>query len=303
MEKVLFRLRVARAVLKSWPFGRGRYKIQHLLLGGFTDWPDSADIDFKFGRFINASLRPWPYGYRDLYLRGLMEELETRAWRSVLRRGDRVFDGGANWGYYTLLASKLVGAEGQVFAFEPVPATAAALRRNVDASGCRNVRVIEAGLAASAGSVTLNLFAEDPTGLQTSVSRQEALTVVASVQCETLSLDEFGVEHARPTLVKLDVEGCELPALQGAAHLLRSEAAPIITFEWNETTAKGAGYHPQAIVAFLAGFGYECYLAVPQGFAPFAVRTDITDWSPMVWAFRPGLAEHAERLGKTRFVG
>jgi hypothetical protein len=125
---------------------------------------------------------------------------------------------------------------------------------------------------------------------------------VGSVQCRTLSLDDFALEHGRPTLVKLDVEGCELAALQGAAHLLQSEDAPIITFEWNEATAKGAGYHPQAIAAFLAGFGYECCLAVPRGFAPFTVRTDITDWSPMVWAFRPELAEHAERLGGSGFV-
>jgi hypothetical protein len=179
---VPLRLKFARTILRAWPFSRGWFRLQRLLLGGFTRWPECGAITFKFGRFINASLSAWPFGYRELYLRGLMEETETRAWRRVLRRGDTVADGGANLGYYTLLASKLVGAEGQVFAFEPVPATAAALRRNLEASECTNAKVVEAGLATSTGSVALNLFAGDPIGVQASVSTREALAWISTGQ-------------------------------------------------------------------------------------------------------------------------
>jgi len=59
-----------------------------------------------------------------LYQYGFFEEGLTRAIIEKLRPGDTFVDIGAHVGYYTILASLLVGAEGHVVAFEPTPRTA-----------------------------------------------------------------------------------------------------------------------------------------------------------------------------------
>jgi SAM-dependent methyltransferase len=60
-----------------------------------------------------------------------------------LGEGSVFVDVGANVGYYTLLASRLVGPGGAVYAVEPIPSTAAMLRANVRLNDCRNVVVIK----------------------------------------------------------------------------------------------------------------------------------------------------------------
>ncbi len=67
------------------------------------------------------------------------EPVETEALRQELRRGDVVVDVGANIGYYTILASRLVGEGGKVYAFEPEPDNFAMLQKNLKANGCTNV--------------------------------------------------------------------------------------------------------------------------------------------------------------------
>lgn len=50
----------------------------------------------------------------------------------AIKPGDVIWDVGANVGYYTRKFSDSVGPAGQVFAFEPFPATAARLRADID---------------------------------------------------------------------------------------------------------------------------------------------------------------------------
>ena len=70
---------------------------------------------------------------------GTYEPEETRLFRSKCRPGDTVIDVGANVGWYTVIASKLVGKKGRVIAFEPEPVNFAILKKNVLANGCENV--------------------------------------------------------------------------------------------------------------------------------------------------------------------
>jgi hypothetical protein len=82
--------------------------------------------------------------------------------------------------------------------------------------------------------------------------------------------------------------------MHGASHILNSGSPPIICFEWNEKTATSMGYHVQQISSYLAEFGYKYFLSDKKELIPFAIRTDIENWSPMVWAIKPTL--HAKRI-------
>jgi FkbM family methyltransferase len=294
---------LSRWLLRVYPFRRGRTRLYNLLYQNDLGWPEAATFDFRFGRFINASVRRWPYGYRELSLRGIKDDCEVVLLFSVLREGDWVVDGGANIGYISLVMSQAVGASGRVFAFEPVPSTARALRTNVAASRRNNVIVVEAALSNTSGTCTLNVFDDDPVGIQSSVAARPGLSGRRTVTARNVRLDDFlfSQESYRcPALIKLDVEGTELPALQGSQRLLEERIGPLIYFEWNVATARGMGYHPQEALDFLKGYGYVPYLAGPGSdqsrprLVPFRARTDLAEWTPMVWCVKPEI--HKNRL-------
>jgi FkbM family methyltransferase len=292
---VPLRYRVARQLVQRWPLRRGRSWLLRTIMKGGGGWPAHGDIPFRFGRFLGASLQPWPQGYRELYLHGVMEECETNAWRRLLRKGDTVVDGGANLGYFTMVAADAVGSQGRVYALEPCAPTAAALQRNIFASGAGNVTVVEAALWAERTRLDVVVRADDPEGIMASVAAPSAVPGDAARSCAALSLDSLAADTgAVPALVKLDVEGAELSALQGAASLLAGADPPIVTFEWNRETAARSGFQPHAVLALLARYGYVFLLAHADGFVPFVERHDVRDWSPMVWAVRPDV--HNGRL-------
>ena len=291
--RVPWRPRLVRALLHAWPLARGRHRLQRLLLSGFEDWPPTASFDFDFGRMVDASLQPWPRGFRELYLHGHIDADDLTIWTKVLSEGDSVIDGGANWGYWTLVASHLTGASGRVFAFEPVPSTADALSRNVQASGAHTVEVHRMALARTDEPLELHLFDDDPFGGASSAGEQGGRAIKTTIHVPSVTLDALVAERGiRPTLVKLDIEGGEMDAILGAEAVLSGDQPPIVTFEWNVTAATSFGYHPAAIVEHLAGFGMEAFLADDGELVPFQVRSTDPGWIPMVWAIPGALVSH-----------
>ena len=71
-----------------------------------------------------------------------------------------VFDIGAHAGYYTLIASKLVGGSGHVVAFEPAPRNLRYLRRHLSLNHVSNVTVLEVAVSDRAGVGRFDVGAE-----------------------------------------------------------------------------------------------------------------------------------------------
>jgi FkbM family methyltransferase len=139
--------------------------------------------------------------------------------RRLLRPGDVFVDGGANIGLFSLVAARSVGPSGKVVAFEPAPATRAALRGNLELNALPWVEVRPDALGARPGTLELVTFTGDRSGLSSfnpadaAGGRKEQVRVVM--------LDEaLGEEVVKVRLLKLDLEGAEYGALQGASGLL-----------------------------------------------------------------------------------
>jgi FkbM family methyltransferase len=158
-----------------------------------------------------------------------------------LGEGSVFVDVGANVGYYTLLASKLVGSRGLVYAVEPIPSTAAMLRANVKLNGCPNVIVVEKAAWSSRGRLSLRV----PGALYGLVSMfREGKEVVV----EAVPLDEVLNGADRIDVVKIDVEGAELEALLGSWEVLKRARALALELSRN------AG----AVLELLRGAGFKC---------------------------------------------
>lgn len=131
--------------------------------------------------------------------------------RKTLRPGDIFVDAGANIGYYTVLASGLVGAKGHVISCEMIPETAKSLRDNVSLNKCSNVTVVEGALGAAAGQIIKASVLEGRSG-QASIARKSGEKEIA---VRTITLADVLRNTERIRLMKMDLEGAELGALQG----------------------------------------------------------------------------------------
>jgi FkbM family methyltransferase len=189
-------------------------------------------IESALGRLLRAPLRWIPRDARVPILQGKLrgkrwivgssthgcwlgsyEHDKRRAFEATITEGTVVFDVGAHVGYYTLLASVLVGPAGRVYAFEPMPRNLGFLREHLRLNGARNVEVVEAAVSDRSGTARFALGATDTMGHLAGSGELEVRSVVLD------ELVESG-DVPPPDFVKMDVEGGELRALEGARRLL-----------------------------------------------------------------------------------
>jgi FkbM family methyltransferase len=144
---------------------------------------------------------------------GSYEYEKQRAFEKTVQEGDIVFDVGANVGFYTLLASALVGPRGRVVVFEPLPRNLRYLRQHLTRNHVDNVTVVEAAVADRTADVR---FEEGPSHAMGHISGKGLL------QVQAVSLDEMVLagKVPPPAVVKIDVEGAEGLVLKGALEML-----------------------------------------------------------------------------------
>ena len=147
-----------------------------------------------------------------------------------LAPGDCFFDVGANIGIYSSWASRLVGESGQVHAFEPIPSTRGFLRDLLAHNEIENVHVEPVAIGSDPGLLRMYL-PDHASGIASALPNDgEPFDVDAT------TLDRYLVESGcpMPTLIKIDVEGFELPVLRGAQSLLSDRDAPLVVFEMHD---------------------------------------------------------------------
>lgn len=160
------------------------------------------------------------------YWTGLYEPYVQTTMAAVLRRGDVMWDIGAHAGFHTAIASRLVGPDGEVVAFEPFPANLVRLERLVSANRLANVRIRPIAVSGGTGRA---LFHISPSTSMGSLAPIAATT--ADIEVATTTLDTELATLRPPALVKIDVEGAEAAVLAGATRLL-SEVMPRLIIEF-----------------------------------------------------------------------
>ncbi len=146
-----------------------------------------------------------------------------------LKEGDIFYDAGANYGFYTALASEFTGETGQVHAFEPLPEIHDELVRNFAASA---VRAVDAALWDKSGEATLyrHRLSDAFNTLEPEVTDFDRTRGGETVMVRCLTLDEYAKTNKPPTVIKIDVEGGEKRLLAGGSQTLRA-ARPVVAME------------------------------------------------------------------------
>jgi FkbM family methyltransferase len=194
------------------------------------------------------------------------ENAELLFVQRFLKPGMTVFDMGAHHGLYTMLASKVTGSEGRVYAFEPSPRERTRLKRNLSLNRCKNVHVISAALGRNAGRATLHLVDGSEDGCN-SLRTPNVAQPTIPVEVEVLTLDVFlrQSEVGRIDFAKMDVEGAELSLLEGASDLFASAERPVILAEISDVRTGPWGYAASEIIEWLAKRGYEWFELTETG--------------------------------------
>lgn len=173
----------------------------------------------------------------EILLLGEHEPVCTRVYLQHLQEGDHVLDVGSNLGYYAILAGRAVSPSGRVLGFEPAQDVFNILERNVARSGLTNVRVFP--WAVSDQTKAMEFYGSEVPSWGSLIREQNLLqarrTIVQAKRLDDL-LEEFPQFH--PNVLRMDVEGGELMALEGAQRLLRKYHPRIFVeihpfaFEW-----------------------------------------------------------------------
>lgn len=170
---------------------------------------------------------------------GTYERDKQELFARLLRPGMTAYDIGANVGFYSLLSSRLVGPDGMVYAFEPVPRNLRYLREHVRLDGAENVRVVECAVGESVGVLSFDESHDPHTG---------RLAESGRLKVPVKNLDSLDTRP--PDLIKMDIEGAEGAALRGAVETLKSHR-PTILLATHGETVKGE------CLSLLTSLGYS----------------------------------------------
>jgi FkbM family methyltransferase len=215
---------------------------------------------------------------RAIYLWHHYEPGLTRMMLDRLSAGMTFVDVGAHYGYYTLLAARIVGEGGVVHAFDPSPRTFEVLARNV--AGRANVRAFNLALYSHSTELVLQDFGPRYSAANTVAGAARVAAGQGTprgglrgtpVRVRATTMDEHVAETGiRPDFVKIDAESAEYDILLGMEDTI-ARSRPMISLEVGDYGLEGV-HRSADLVEFLSSRGYEAWEWSDRGLVPHRPR-------------------------------
>ena len=195
------------------------------------------------------------------FLLGKYEEDLSEVIIANLTNGDVFYDLGAHWGYFSLLASSLVGNNGQVVGFEPHPRNFDRLTKNVQKNKRDNIKILQIAASNENGYVD---FTDSPDSYANTIKTTTSANSI-KVQADTIdNLIKNG--YPIPNFMKIDVEGAEYEVLKGAELTILNNK-PIIHLSTHDIHVSGV---EKKCKNLMTDYGYNLIpLSRKEGIADF----------------------------------
>lgn len=185
------------------------------------------------------------------------EPCMTEALSSILRESDVFLDVGANEGYFSVIASKLVCESGLVLSIEPQSRLQEVIFRNIAENSSLNIRVFQLAISDKCGIANISLLPDVNTG-GSGLFRVTRYTVPTQIVPQ-VTLNEFislfSIKKIR--LMKIDVESFEYEAILGSKELFAAGLIEHIALELHPQILAARGKSAREIVEFLEACGYK----------------------------------------------
>lgn len=195
----------------------------------------------------------WQYEAKRLHFaqhirakRFVTDEPEYALLPQLLAPGDWVIDVGANVGHYTARLSELVGSDGRVIAFEPIPETFAILSSNARLFSHQNVTLINAAVS-DRGDVVHMAMPRHDSGLENFY--QARISAAGGIAVLATPLNDWRLAH-RISLVKIDAEGHEESVIAGMMDMITRDLPGLIIEAFTDSIQRKLGplgYSPERL--------------------------------------------------------
>ncbi|GAA0651452.1 FkbM family methyltransferase [Streptomyces malaysiensis subsp. malaysiensis] len=240
-----------------WSVGK-RALVENHLNAALRDRPLHRLARTRFGATFAVDTQDLIQRY--LYLFGVWEPHMTRWLQRRLKPGDVFVDVGANIGYYSVLASRLVGGSGKVVAVEASPTFLRLLQRHARRNGCANIRTVNAAVSDREELLTFILASSRNMGANSVVPydgpAESTFEIAARPLPDLLTEDEI----TRARVIKVDVEGAEGGVVRGLVPLLdRLRPDAELTVEVTPQRMAELGDSVEELLAALTGHGFHVY--------------------------------------------
>jgi FkbM family methyltransferase len=207
----------------------------------------------------------------------------TKNLQELLQPGMTFVDIGANLGFFTMLASSLVGPRGKVFAFEPNPQNVELIKASIQANNFSNITLFE--LAVSDRETTLPFVTRDSNGgVLTEQFKQEMARskeiIPATYNVQSVTLDEKLKDIEKIDVIKMDIEAHEPEALRGMRNLLLKHHPPMFVEFHPWALQRQSSEDPKTFLDNLVGLNYSLYVLTGNGqrYGPLSADDLMNHW-------------------------
>lgn len=186
------------------------------------------------------------------------EPYQTKLFKQAIKEGMVVVDVGAHIGYYTLMAAKLVGTNGRVYAFEPDPSNCRLLVHNLHENGYENVVAVQKAVANKKAKTVL--FLNNKNLGSHSLSRDNVPELINSIEVESITLNEFfekEVGNFKVDFVKIDAQGAEGIIVEGMTKIIQNNDNLKIMMEFWPSGLANLGTDPKKLLVKLRNYGFK----------------------------------------------
>ncbi len=194
-----------------------------------------------------------------IYRYGFHEENLTKMILEYLKPGMIFFDIGAHFGYFTMLASYIVGEKGMVHSFEPTPNIYEVLIQNIKR---KNVITNNRAVFSKETFIRFNDYGFKYSAFNTFKKARLSESILknlnpTSIKVKTVTLDKYiKIKKCKPDFIKIDAENAELEVLQGAKDTIK-KFHPIISIEVGDFGLDDR--HSLECISLLNNYGYQAY--------------------------------------------
>ncbi len=214
------------------------------------------------GTRLSVDLRDQGVGW-PIFMQRKYEPAETRFISQTLRPGDVFVDIGANIGYFTTLASRLVGRLGKVIAFEPDPDHCELLQRNLRLNGARNAVIRNEAIGAHSGASRLYRSPSNFGDHRVVAPAEQRQSIPISMRRFDEVCAELRLERA--DFIKIDVQGYEPHVIDGMGASLDRLGVTTMLMEFWPNGIRYASGSPQSLLDTLLANGFALHELTDSG--------------------------------------
>lgn len=200
-----------------------------------------------------------PRIYYNLIRYGDYEPTSSFIFNSLVKKDMTVLDIGGNIGYFSLIASKLVGSQGKVYVFEPDPINFMYLRKNIEINKIENIILVNKCVSNEEGILTL--YHHPKYHSCHSIYKNISKKAKAAVKVKAITLNKmFENDDSEISFIKMDIEGAEVSALMGMDYLLKKNKVKYLLTEFNLRILKSLGKNPRELITLLDDYFNKYFL-------------------------------------------